>query len=207
MLIRQNMICSMYKIRYCAKSGQAGFSLLELMITLVIIGILMALTVPSMATMIIQARIQAKADMFVAAITQTRAEAFKRNTTATIAYTKTDGTHGDGGYTITCASCTTITSISEGGSQKFNVLTASGGTVAAKTSFDSFGNLADANPDGTANATVLEGIPTGVGLLGTCKPATATSPSPCQVNVVISSAGAVRTCRPALASGTSPFAC
>jgi Tfp pilus assembly protein FimT len=180
---------------------------MELMITLAIIGIVLSLTIPSMATMIIQAQIQAKADVLVAGIARARAEAFKRNTSVTITYSTADGIHGDGGYAISCTACPTITSITEGGgAQNFNLLNAAG-ALAAKTTFDGFGNLSATNPDGSPVATVLEGQPKGFGLLGVCKPANVTSKSPCQVNLVISTAGAVRTCRPSLPTGASSFSC
>lgn len=57
----------------------SGFSLMELMTTLVVAGVLLAVAVPSFNQMMINSRISAQANDFVGAINFARSEAIKRN--------------------------------------------------------------------------------------------------------------------------------
>lgn len=59
----------------------SGFSLIELMTTLVVAGVLLAVAVPSFNQMMVNSRITAQANDFVGAINFARSEAIKRNTT------------------------------------------------------------------------------------------------------------------------------
>jgi len=67
---------------------QTGFTLIELMITLVIATILITMGVPSFSAMIKNNRITAQTNQFIAAMNFARSEAIKRS--ATISVTATD---------------------------------------------------------------------------------------------------------------------
>jgi len=63
-----------------AVARMSGFSLMELMTTLVVAGVLLAVAVPSFNEMMVNSRITAQANDFVGAINFARSEAIKRNT-------------------------------------------------------------------------------------------------------------------------------
>lgn len=65
------------------KRAQPGFTLLELMVTLVVLGILLAVGVPSFANIIRNNRITARTNELVATFTYARSEAMKRGDVVT----------------------------------------------------------------------------------------------------------------------------
>ena len=65
-------------------SRMSGFSLMELMTTLVVAGVLLAVAVPSFNQMMVNSRITTQANDFVGAINFARSEAIKRNTSLTL---------------------------------------------------------------------------------------------------------------------------
>lgn len=66
----------------------SGFTLLELMITLTIGGILLAVAVPAFRSMTVNSRLTAQANELVSALNLARSEAIKRN--ASISFCRTD---------------------------------------------------------------------------------------------------------------------
>ena len=66
------------------KKAQAGFTLLELMVVLAVVGILMAVAIPAMGDFIRNGRITAAANDVMAALHFTRSEAIKRRLPVTL---------------------------------------------------------------------------------------------------------------------------
>lgn len=66
------------------QTKQSGFTLVELMVTLAVAGILMSVAIPNYQTFILNSRISAQANDFMAAIGMARSEAIKRATRVSI---------------------------------------------------------------------------------------------------------------------------
>lgn len=84
MLLNMNTLGTMTK--------QSGFTLIELMITLAVVGILLALVVPNFNETLKNNRLTAYANEFVTNINYARTEAIKRGTTVTICSSNDDDT-------------------------------------------------------------------------------------------------------------------
>jgi type IV fimbrial biogenesis protein FimT len=84
------------------KSGWSGFTLLELMMTLVLLSILLALGVPSMRTIILNNRTTGISNELFSSLVMARSEAIKRNQEVSItAISTVSGNEwGDGGWRI-----------------------------------------------------------------------------------------------------------
>jgi type IV fimbrial biogenesis protein FimT len=123
-----------------------GFTLLEMMITVTIAGILLAVAIPSYQNIIGNSRLAAQANTLVNALTQARSEALKRGLPVTVC-----AAVGDPELTST-PSCTTSTSagwangwiVYEEGAGNIGTYDASGATIALGTVLsDSVRNAAD----------------------------------------------------------------
>jgi type IV fimbrial biogenesis protein FimT len=68
----------------------AGFTLIELMITLSVAGVLLAIAVPSFNQMIIANRLATQSNEIVAAVSLARSEAIKRNASVTLCRVQTN---------------------------------------------------------------------------------------------------------------------
>lgn len=76
---------------------QRGFTLIELAMTLVVVGILGSLAAPSLASLIATQRVRTMAADLHLAMTQTRSEAIKRNASVTLSAT---GGNWAAGWTV-----------------------------------------------------------------------------------------------------------
>ncbi len=92
------------------KRAQAGFTILELMVVVAIVGILMAVAVPAMGNFIRNGRITAAANDVMAALHFTRSEAIKRRMPVTLC-TSADTIRADGSQNDdpTCAASDLLT--------------------------------------------------------------------------------------------------
>jgi type IV fimbrial biogenesis protein FimT len=66
------------------KRTDAGFTLVELLVAIAIIGVLLRIAVPSMSSMISSARLSSQTDLLIGSIALARAEAVKRRAPVTL---------------------------------------------------------------------------------------------------------------------------
>jgi type IV fimbrial biogenesis protein FimT len=147
------------------RAHKMGFTLLELMIIVAILGILVALAAPSLTSILERRKIIAAAEAIQSDLRWTRSEAIKRNTDITITFTP--GAAGAWSYTITPA----------------------GKTVNSAT-IPEFGNIALTENFGVDHATGFDHIRGTSNDNGTV---TLTSPAG-EVHVVLSVLGRARIC-------------
>lgn len=88
------------------KPNQRGFTLVELLMTLVIAGVLVSVAVPSFTSVIQNNRAAANANEFLTALAIARSEAVKRGRTVTM--TADTATEWADGWTITISDGTTL---------------------------------------------------------------------------------------------------
>lgn len=66
------------------KTRLIGFTLIEMMVTIAVLGILVAIALPGFRAFVIDSRMTAQANEFLAALTFARSEAIKRNASVTL---------------------------------------------------------------------------------------------------------------------------
>jgi type IV fimbrial biogenesis protein FimT len=194
--------------------ASAGFTLLELMIGLAVLGILLMIGLPSLATWIQNTQIRTAAETMQSGLQMARAEALRRNTsvrfqlvdtlTAACALSAT-GTNWVVSLADPVGNCDDAPSDTvapqiiqkkDGAEGAPNaVITATGGST---VTFNGIGRVINAGPITRVDITNTRG--------GACKTAGADEPMRC-LRVAVSSAGQVRMCDPAVTDVTDPRAC
>lgn len=98
--------------QHCRKSREAGFSLVELMVTVTVLALLMGIGIPTFRDVSLGSRLSAAANDLLASIQLARSEAIKRNLTVTV-----------------CASSDGATCAASGGWQQGWIIVDSGATL------------------------------------------------------------------------------
>ena len=186
-----------------------GFSLVELMITLAVLGMLLMIALPNMGAWIQNTQVRTAAEGFYAGLTMARAEALKRNTTVRFQITndltntcslRTDGKNWVVSLTDPTANCdvdpseTTAPQIVQkrsGNEGSPNV------TVAADAASVLFNGI------GRAAVGSLTQIDFTNPANGACKTPGGTEPMRC-LRITVSAGGQVRLCDPAVSAATDP---
>jgi type IV fimbrial biogenesis protein FimT len=194
----------------------AGFSLIELMIGLVVLGIVLMIGLPSLATWMQNTQVRTSAEAIVSGLQLARAEALRRNRTVQFSLVdslsasctvSTSGTNWVVSLVDPAGACdaapseTTAPQIVQkrsGQEGSPNVaLAASGGSSVL---FNGLGRLSTATGVPAAFTQITVSNPGG----GACQ--SAAGPIRC-LSVTISSSGAVRMCDPAVTSAADPRYC
>ena len=174
-----------------AKTRSAGFSLIELIIGVVIVGILAALAMPSLQQMLINNNVRNAAESIVSGIQRARAEAVARNTD--VRFTLASSTSWTVDYVVKPVPSAPAIDSSSGNeiSSKVTVVAVAKdlSTPATVVTFDNLGQVKDPDTDirqvdfSAAGATQNLRITMGAG------------------------GNAPKMCDPSLAAGSSPRAC
>lgn len=171
------------------KSSHTGFSLIELMVGLVILGMLMAAGVPSFFSFLQNRSIRNTAEEVVEGVNLAKAEAVRRNTSVNFSLDTL------GAWTVGCATASAACPAS------IQARAATGGsstvtTTAANLTFNGYGRATSLAAGSSATIDVTN-------TRDTCEAAGGTMRC---LRVVVTPGGQVRMCDPKLASG-NPRAC
>ncbi|HEX4870842.1 MAG TPA: GspH/FimT family pseudopilin [Nevskiaceae bacterium] len=169
-----------------------GFTLVELMVALAVLGIVAALATPSFLTLIANNRLKSAAEQIRSDIALARSEAVKRNQVITLRFTRTSATQWCYGLRAATACDCTETTASEA-DYCFLDLDGSGNRLPAVVSSSRFGNIQiEAAPFGTAGLSFSPVRPT-----LTSGGATLSSPQASgSLRITASGPGRVRFCTP-----------
>lgn len=170
------------------KSGTRGFSLIELMVGIVIMGILLSLAMPGFQTWLQNAQIRNAAESIQNGLQRARAEAVGRNTNVEFVL----GTGSSWVVQLTDGTGIDTRSSNEGSKDVTIAVAPAGATT---VTFTNFGGLAVANGDGSAPFTQVD--------LDSSVLAAADSQ---ELRVTIGLGGNIRMCDPNAPAG-SPRAC
>lgn len=131
------------------KFGQCGFSLIELLIGMVIMGILLSLAMPSFQTWLQNSQIRNAAESVQNGLQRARAEAVGRNANVEFVF----GAGSSWVVQLTDGTDIEARSSNEGSPNVTVAVTPAGAT---KVTFTNFGGLAAANGDGSAPFTQVD---------------------------------------------------
>jgi len=177
-------------------SRMRGFTLIELIVTVTVAGILAAIAVPSFQGIIANARTRSTAESFNLALQLARSEAIKRNARVSFRFTTA------GAWTVCSAVSTTvqtsctptsgIVQVKDAAEASGNVTIAPTPNDAAMVTFTETGrpyldaSLALKNPDGTNEVSTIN---------------FSSAAGSNSYRVLITSAGSIKLCNPALPAG------
>jgi type IV fimbrial biogenesis protein FimT len=194
--------------------ASAGFTLIELMIGLTVLGIILMIGLPSLATFIQNTQIRTAAEGIQSGLQLARAEALRRNTTVrfqlvdtlaatcVLSATGTNWVVSLADPTGACDIAPSDTTAPQIVQKKDGAEGAANATIAAtggsSVTFNGIGRVTGAGPITRVDIRNAKG--------GACKTAAADEPMRC-LAVTISSGGQVRMCDPAVTDLTDPRAC
>lgn len=87
-------------IHHKKREASKGITMIELMMTLAILGIITSLAIPSFSKTINNSRLTTNANQLVASLNLARSEAIKRNTTIYVANIENEGQNWDNGWNV-----------------------------------------------------------------------------------------------------------
>lgn len=179
---------------------QSGATLVELMVTMVILGIILAIATPSMQAYVLRGQLRSGVEAIYDGLMQARSESIKRNTTVAFILQTVDGD-----WQILDANGSVITDRhSKGeGTKNIDVAPSSSGasiSVPATVTFNGLGQIS-ANADGSAS----------ISSMLVTLPGSSLSDSR-RIDIGFGGAGSVtggliRVCDPSISSSNSPLRC
>ena len=164
----------------------AGFSLIELMVSVVVLGILASIAVPSFQTWIRNTQIRNAAESITNGLQRARAEAVSRNTNTSFVL----GTDSSWTISVVNPALTIDQRLASEGSK--NVTRTVLPTAATTVTFSNVGLVVSPNADGSNPITQVDLVAAGGSQ---------------NLRVTIGTGGNARMCDPNMASGSSPRAC
>ena len=175
------------------RSRSAGFTLVELIITIVIIGIVLAMAMPSITEWIENGQIRTAAEGVKNGLQLARMEAVKSNTPVSFTLSNPGAVGGTGWGILDVRDNSTIQVQPDGEGSNHVVLTSTPGGATTVT-FTGLGRRQATNADGSA---VLISIQADNPSQGSARP----------LNVTISVGGEIRTCDPNVTDAGDPRTC
>jgi type IV fimbrial biogenesis protein FimT len=171
----------------------AGFSLVELIITIVIVSIVLAMAMPSITEWIQNGQIRTAAESAKNGLQLARMEAVKRN--SPVSFTLTNlGAVGGTGWTVVRVQTGEVIQAKPDGEGSNNVVLIATPGGATTVTFTGLGRRQAANADGSA-------------VLTTVQADNSSLTAPRRLNVTISVGGEIRTCDPTVTDAGDPRAC
>lgn len=167
-----------------------GFTLTELMVTLAVLGILLAVAFPSFRDWMLKVQIRTATEAVLHGLQLSRTEAIKRNGSVTLTLSGGTGwTIADGGGIIQSRPS------GEGSSSAYIAITSPSSSLPYSLSFNSLGRLTSPGVGVVIAVTGVSG-----------SDCTSAGPTNCLV-VEISTAGQIKMCDPSPAKLNTPMAC